>query len=141
VDTVKVLFICVGNMCRSPMAEAIARALGDGRIEAHSAGLSATGQIDPNAITALRELGYSAAGLSSKGLTEVPVHDMDVVVSLIGRTGLAILPRNLGGQRVAWSIRDPMGEDEEAFLATARLIERKVRDLVRELLADEPHAG
>lgn len=127
------LFFCIGNMCRSPMAEGIARALGSGRIEAHSAGLSPAGRVDPLAIRTLLELGYSADGLSSKGLTEVPLHDMDVIVSLIGREGLTILPRNLSARQVAWAVRDPMGEDEEAFLATAELLQRKVRALLREL--------
>jgi arsenate reductase (thioredoxin) len=138
VDAVKVLFICIGNACRSPMAEAIASELGGGRIEAHSAGLNAIGQIAPHTVSALRELGYPTDGLSSKSLAAVPLPDMDVIVSLIGRQGLATLPRNLGATCVAWSIRDPMGEDQEAFLAAARLIERRVRDLVRELIADLP---
>jgi arsenate reductase (thioredoxin) len=138
VEALRVLFVCVGNMCRSPMAEAIARQLGNGRIDAYSAGLSAAGQVDSAAVAALSELGYSGDGLSSKGLTEVPLHDMDVVVSLIGEAGLSVLPRNLGAQRVAWSVRDPLGEDDATFVAAARQIERRVRGLVTELLADMP---
>jgi arsenate reductase (thioredoxin) len=141
VDAVKVLFICVGNACRSPMAEAIASVLGGERVEAHSAGLSATGQIAPHTVSALRELGYPTDRLRSKSLAAVPLSDMDVIVSLIGSQGLAILPRNLGAECLAWAIRDPMGEDLEAFLAAARLIERRVRDLVRELVGELPVPG
>ena len=41
----KVLFICLGNSCRSPMAEAIARHRYPVLIEASSAGLMALGVI------------------------------------------------------------------------------------------------
>ena len=56
---VKVCFICSGNTCRSPMAQAVLNQLGFGRYEASSAGLSAvTGElISQNAVTALREYG------------------------------------------------------------------------------------
>lgn len=117
------------------MAEAIARHLGGPSVEAYSAGLAASGAVDDKVVAALNELGYSAAGLSSKGLGEVPLTEMDVVVSLIGEPGLAVLPPNLGAQRQAWSIRDPLGEDEETFLAAARLIERRVKALLADLEA------
>jgi arsenate reductase len=134
VEPIRILFLCIGNMCRSPMAEAIARTLGGGHIEALSAGLSPAGRVDPNTLDALAELGYPTEGLHSKPVTAVDLHDLDVIVSLIGESGLAVLPRNLSAQRVAWSIHDPLGEDLEAFVATAELLERRVRALVEELL-------
>ncbi|HQL28825.1 MAG TPA: arsenate reductase ArsC, partial [Thermoanaerobaculales bacterium] len=53
-----ILFICVGNSCRSPMAEAIARAIGGDRVTACSAGLAATGRVAPSTLEALAALGY-----------------------------------------------------------------------------------
>jgi arsenate reductase len=134
----KILFICIGNMCRSPMAEAIARHLGTGRVEARSAGLSPTGSVADQARTALEELGIPSHDLSSKGLDTVPLSDVDVVVSLLGPSGLHLLPRNLGARLEAWSIPDPLGEDEEAFLATARLLQRRIRSLLDEVMEDSP---
>ncbi len=130
----RILFLCVGNMCRSPMAEAIARELGQDRVEALSAGLQPAGAVDANALAALEALGYPSVGLSSKSVAEVPLRDMDVIVSLIGPDGLAILPRNLAARTESWSIRDPLGEEPEAFVAAARAIEQRVRGLLRELL-------
>ena len=40
----RVLFICVGNSCRSPMAEALARHLAADVIEPQSAGISPLGE-------------------------------------------------------------------------------------------------
>ncbi len=133
-ETVRVLFVCIGNMCRSPMAEAIARGLGGGRVEAHSAGISPAGEVSENAMAALDELGYPAEGLHSKPITDVDLHEIDLIVSLIGEQGLAVLPRNLSAERVAWSIHDPLGEDLDAYVATAELLERRIRALVAELV-------
>lgn len=116
------------------MAEAIARGLGGARVEALSAGLSPAGRVDPNTFAALAELGYPTEGLCSKPITEVDLRDLDVIVSLVGSQGLAVLPRNLGARLVAWSVHDPLGEDLEAFVATAELLERKIRGLVEELV-------
>lgn len=115
------------------MAEAIARGLGGGRVEAHSAGLSPAGEVSEHALAALDELGYPAEGLRSKPITEVDLHEIDLIVSLIGERGLSILPRNLSAERVAWSIHDPLGEDLDAYVATAELLERRIRALVEEL--------
>jgi arsenate reductase len=128
----RILFVCIGNMCRSPMAEAIARSLSGGRAEAHSAGLTPTGRVAPQGLAALTALGHAADGLRSKGLDEVDLADMDLVVSLLGRDGRAWLPRNLAAEVVEWSIPDPYGEDEETFVAIARLLERRITRLLRQ---------
>ncbi|MCG6962979.1 MAG: low molecular weight phosphatase family protein [Acidobacteria bacterium] len=129
-----VLFICVGNTCRSPMAEAMARSLSGGRLEALSAGISPTGRIASGTRRALTTLGYSHRELRSKGLGEVPLEEVDLVVSLIGREGLRWLPLNLAAGSRVWSISDPFGEDDETYLAIARMIEGRVRELVDELV-------
>lgn len=132
-----VLFVCVGNSCRSPMAEAIARALGGGHIECRSAGLAPAGFIAEPTRDTLAALGYSSDNLSSKGLDEVRLDDVDVVVSLLGRRGLDLVPRGHELRREAWSIRDPIGEDEEVYLEVAREIEGRVRRLLVEFSDEE----
>jgi len=136
-DALKVLFICIGNSCRSPMAEAMTRTLSRGRVSAYSAGLAPIDHISAGTLDALARLGYSGDDLSAKGLEDVPLSDMDVIVSMVGTQGLRHLPVNLPARRVVWSIRDPFGEDDEVFLAVARLIERRVRALLTELAAAE----
>jgi len=134
---VSILFICIGNTCRSPMAEAMARAMGRGRIAAFSAGLNPTGRVASESIEALEELGYDADGLESKGIDEVPLNQLDVVVSLIGEAGLRYLPHSLPARCESWSIRDPYGDDEEVYLAVARTLEGRIRALVDDLLDGE----
>src|SRR5215475_5872555 len=43
----RVLFICIGNSCRSQMAEAFAQAYGSDVMEVHSAGVSPAAMIAP----------------------------------------------------------------------------------------------
>jgi arsenate reductase len=136
-----ILFLCIGNSCRSPMAEAIARGLGGDRVTALSAGLAPTGRVAEGSLGALRALGYSTDTLRSKGLDEVPLTSLDVVVSLVGAPGLAAVPGGGGlRRREAWSIPDPYGADEARYRAVARDIEARVRGLLSEILGAEPPA-
>ena len=61
----KVLFLCVGNACRSQMAEAIAKHSASDVIEASSAGLVPFGEIPNTTLAVLQERGISADGQSS----------------------------------------------------------------------------
>ncbi len=134
-DRTTVLFICIGNTCRSPMAQAMASALGGDAIRALSAGLAATGRVAPETLATLKALGYSGEGLASKGLSQVPLDEVDLVVSLIGPPGVGWIPHGMPVEMVTWNVPDPWGEDEATYLAVARRIEALVRELVDELVA------
>ena len=64
----KVVFVCWGNICRSPMAERVARGMAAERgldVEADSVGISSEesgNPIDRRAAAVLREAGYSTGG-------------------------------------------------------------------------------
>ena len=68
-----ILFVCTGNVCRSPMAEGIFRQAtrGRGDYRVMSAGLGACdGQPpSPYAVQAVKELGIDISGLRSRMLT------------------------------------------------------------------------
>ena len=78
----KILFVCVGNSCRSQMAEAYANKLGGERARAWSAGSHPLGEIVPETATVLAEKGISLEGHWSKSLRDVPVAEMDAVVGM-----------------------------------------------------------
>jgi protein-tyrosine-phosphatase len=116
------------------MAEAMARRMGGDRIGAYSAGLAPTGRISSLTLSTLQRLGYSVVELRSKSIDEISLESVDVIVSLVGHEGLAMVPGGIAARREAWSIRDPYGDDEEVYESVARTIERSVRSLVDELL-------
>jgi len=128
-----VLFICVGNSCRSIIAEAVARSLGGARVAASSAGLAPAGFVAEATLVTLAERGHPTADLCSKGLEAVVGQPFDIVVSLLGERGLDLLPREIGHRREAWEIPDPFGEDPAVYGQVAARLEL----LVAGLLADE----
>ena len=122
-----VLFVCYANTCRSPMAESILNTIGGTTVNAVSAGLHPTGRVADLSLETLRSHGYPVAALSSKGLEDIDLDSIDVVISLMGQPGLAALPCRITAERIAWSIRDPYGEDEDAYSSTVTTMERKIR--------------
>src|SRR5258708_6280009 len=131
---VKVLFLCLGNSCRSPMAEAIARQAAADVIEASSAGLIALGFVVGSTVRVLEEFGYSAEGLRSKMLTSDALDDADLVINMSGRP----LPQlaNRKTEVEDWEVDDPYGEDPEVYRGTCQEIERRVKDLAERLRSE-----
>lgn len=68
----KVLFVCTGNTCRSPMAEALLRHVSDEKFEVKSAGIYATTGSDASehAKKVLEEMGVSFSHVSTQLTTE-----------------------------------------------------------------------
>ena len=81
-----ILFICTGNVCRSPMAEALFRhaVAGRGEFRALSAGLGAVdGQPPtPHSVTAMRERGIDISGQRSRALTTALLQQADYVFGM-----------------------------------------------------------
>jgi arsenate reductase (thioredoxin) len=65
-----VLFLCTGNSARSIIAEVILNKLGAGKFRAYSAGSQPKGQVHPETLRLLRDLGYDISGLRSKSWNE-----------------------------------------------------------------------
>jgi protein-tyrosine phosphatase len=86
---VRVVFVCLGNICRSPMAERVAeRAAADAGVtgvEFTSAGTISEEFNDPmdrRAAAALRERGYRYADHMARRITEVQIESADLVVAM-----------------------------------------------------------
>src|SRR5678816_2076052 len=81
-----VLFVCTGNVCRSPMAEGLFRHAveGRGQYRVISAGLGAMeGQPpSPYAVQAVRELGIDISNQRSRMLTPELVHHADYIFGM-----------------------------------------------------------
>ena len=87
-QTPKVLFICLGNICRSPTAEAVfkARAAAAGlKVHAESAGTSGwhIGEApDPRSIEAGEARGYSFAGQASRKVIRADFGNFDHILAM-----------------------------------------------------------
>ena len=129
---IKVLFVCFGNACRSQMAEALANHFGQDRVRAWSAGAYPLGWIPSETRAVLDEKGISLEGHRTKGLKDVPLPEMDVVVEMEDGV-VGGLPQDFGGRFIEWDIPDPFSKDLEAFRRVRQLIEQHVKELLAEL--------
>ena len=127
-----VLFVCVGNSCRSQMAEAFLHQLGGDEFRGWSAGSSPLGRIVPGTLVVMQEKGVSLEGQWSKGLKDVPLHAVDVIVTL-GCEVSCPVPPGFAGRVVEWNIPDPYGSDLARYREVRDLIGAQVAELLAEL--------
>jgi arsenate reductase (thioredoxin) len=79
--SIKILFLCTGNSCRSQMAEAFTRHLIGDRMDAYSAGI-APKAIDPRAIEIMAEVGIDISRQRSKSTDDIKTMEFDFVITL-----------------------------------------------------------
>ncbi len=126
----RVLFVCIGNSCRSQMAEAFARAYGADAIIASSAGVSPAAIIAPLTRKVLSEKNIPIGDQYPKGLEMAQREPFDVIVNMSG------LPVAMQAQRVVnWRVDDPIGRDEGVYRQVAAQLEEMVMRLILELRA------
>ena len=128
----RVLFVCIGNSCRSPMAEAFARAYGSDVLEARSAGLAPASIVQELTKQVLKERNVPAEDLFPKGLELMLGEPFDVVVNLSGLQ-LPQLWKTQPPRVVTWPVPDPIGKDEAVYREVAARIEALVMGLILEL--------
>jgi arsenate reductase len=124
-----VLFICLGNSCRSIMAEALARHLLPDSVHAASAGLNPLGFVAPETLQVLAELGVSPAGLYSKGLDALNLTDYRLIVNLTDHGVSPYLPSLCRDRLLHRPILDPYGGSLGGY--------RRARDAIQRLLLTE----
>jgi protein-tyrosine-phosphatase len=129
----RVVFVCVENSNRSPMAEAFARIHGAGDIEAYSAGSRPSGKVNPKAIKAMKEIGYDLTAHRSKSLADVAGEDFDVAVTMGCEDEYPFIRAKRWED---WKIPDPKKMSPEEFRSVRDLIERQVEMLLEWLKQD-----
>ena len=131
-----VLFICTGNTCRSPMAEALCKKLladrlgclpaelGERGFLVQSAGLAAMMDLEasPDAVDAIRDLGADLSEHRSQQLTGDLLASADHILVMTQSHLLTLLPfcpegrpqpRLLAGE--GQDVPDPMGAEPEVY--------------------------
>ncbi len=124
----KILFLCVANSARSQMAEGLARALFGAAAEVSSAGSVPT-RVNPNAITAMAEVGIDITGHTSKSVSDVNAGSMDLIITLCADEVCPIVPGRV--ERLHWPLPDPAGAPPDQALQKFR----EVRDEIRRRLS------
>ena len=125
----KVLFICIGNACRSQMAEGFARAYGSDVLEAFSAGLMPTQSVPNMTRKAMLEKNIPIDQQFPKGLELYQRATFDVVINMSGQP----IPKALQATARNWVVFDPMGQNDGVFRQVRDQLENLVMQLVLEL--------
>lgn len=134
-----VLVLCTGNSCRSVMAEALFNHLGNGQINAVSAGSNPAGYVHPKSIETLERHGIDAVNPRSKSWDEFEEQNFDLVVTVCDAAAAESCPVFFGAKnKLHWSTPDPAkatgteAEINAAFdEAFAMLRERIERELLQ----------
>ena len=114
----KLLFVCVGNSCRSQMAEGLAKSMG---FEASSAGTHPAQTVAEHAITLLEGKGISTDGMTPKSLDHFNPSEFDMVISM----GCGVhCPAIKIDQD--WELEDPVGQAYVVYETTAAEIQRRL---------------
>ncbi|CAN5801518.1 low molecular weight protein arginine phosphatase [soil metagenome] len=144
-STYNILFVCTGNTCRSPMAEALARAELTRRDWHHvgvgSAGVAAVdGQpASEHALAVLGNHSMDAGHHRSRSLTPALVAWADLILAM-SRSHLGPIARMGGSEKMALlahfahederrgGVADPYGGDETEYEITFQQLEQLIRD-------------
>lgn len=131
-----VLFICNLNAIRSPMAEALVRALYPGRVFTQSAGVM-PGEPDPFAVEVMRELGIDLAAHEPRGLDDLDdITSFDLIVALTpeAKEEAEEATRSAATEVEYWDVVDPLaaptGGNRERRLAAYRELRDQLKRVI-----------
>ena len=141
----RVLFVCTGNTCRSPMAEAVFNDIaGKNGIAciAFSRGLFADGSaISDNAKTVLADRGIDASGHISKTVCKEDVESADYIVGITSRHAGKLISEFPGCADKIYAfptdISDPFGQSTAVYKECLCEITDGIELIIKELFPDK----
>ena len=125
----RVLFICIGNSCRSQMAEGFARKYGGDVIIAASAGLAPAFMVAVDTVRAMDEKNIDLRDHFPKSIRQLGRSQFDLIVNMSGYD----LPPDVITPVRTWDVPDPIAEDFETHCQIRDDIEGRVMRLILEL--------
>lgn len=136
----RILFVCTGNTCRSPMAEGILKKIcAENGVEAEvsSAGIAAATGSPPskNAEKVMKDRGIDISGHVARQITEDDLRLADRIYTMTaGHKAIIDQAAPQYADKVSvlgGGIPDPYGGDEDVYSACADSIEHSIREDLR----------
>ena len=127
-DVTTILFACIHNAGRSQMAAAFFNALADpAKARAISAGTEPAGEVHPEVVDAMREVGIDLSAALPRHLTPAMASQATLLVTMGCGEACPLVP---GVQREDWNLPDPKGEPPECVRAIRDQVRKRVEQLV-----------
>lgn len=126
-----VLFVCTHNAGRSVAGRVLLDHYAGGEVDVWSAGSEPAEHINPAVAAVLGERGFDASKEFPKPMIDEVVRAADVVVTMGCGDTCPVYP---GKRYLNWDLADPAGLSEEQVRPIVDEIDRRVRELVAELL-------
>ena len=125
----RVLFVCIGNACRSPMAEGFANHYGSDVLKALSAGLAPTQKIPSDTVEAMSEMNVDLSAHVPRPYDPFEAVGCDLVVNMAGFRLPGAAPKEV----IEWDVQDPFGDSIEAYRTVRDDLEQRVMRLILDL--------
>ena len=131
----KVLFVCTGNTCRSPMAEGIFREMmvrenSEDRVICESAGLSTVEgmAVADNAVKVCGELDIDISGHMARKLTGEDIPNWDIFFAMSKTHGYILEKAGVPHEKIYVSkyIDDPFMQDIEVYRKCRQKLEKEL---------------
>ncbi|HEV7800420.1 MAG TPA: phosphate signaling complex protein PhoU, partial [Burkholderiales bacterium] len=128
------LFLGLHNSARSQIAEAWARHLFPAGVSVCSAGSDPAPSVNPHAVRVMREVGIDISSQKPKPVGDVPIGDIDTVITVCAEEACALPPGGLVQHH--WALDDPSVEhgSEDDILTGFRKTREEIRRRLEELL-------
>jgi arsenate reductase (thioredoxin) len=126
-----VLFLCVHNAGRSQMAAGWMRHIAGDEVDVFSGGSEPAEMVNQAAVAAMAEKGIDIGAEIPQPWSDEIVRAADVVVTMGCGDACPVFP---GKRYVDWELDDPSGKTVEEVRPIRDDIERRVRDLIAELV-------
>lgn len=125
----RVAFVCVGNSCRSQIAEGFAKHYGKDLIEVYSAGTDIAKEVNPLAIEVMKEVGIDISSHFPKTIFDIP-KEVDFLITMGCGVECPFIPCKV---KEDWGLPDPAGKPIEEFRKVRDEIEKKVLELLERI--------
>ena len=133
--SMRILFVCYGNVCRSPMAEGLARKMLGTVADAESAGTGAMNGrgASRDAIEIMRSrFGIDLSKHRSRRASDVRMSDFDFIVPMdddVANDLNGMYPQIGARVMESWKIDDPFGKGSVAYERSVMEIQKRIEEL------------
>ena len=131
----KILFVCVKNASRSPMAEALLKISAKPGVEVYSAGIKPGKKVNEEAVRTMQEVGYDLSGHEPTHISQFS----DVTFDYIAKMDVPDLGDMVTAKWIVdWDIPDPAQGGSTEYRQIRQMIADKIGTELPQLVAHPP---